>query len=368
MQKILTLIITIFLLGISASVTHAKEPATPELNLSSVIELAIKNSKELKKANLDIEKTEEKKEYSSNQLSYTPVIGWTYNPQLDVLWYTVLSDDLSYQMSKRNQNVQQDKLILDTCQKYWNVLKAQENVKKSELNVKMMEMELRQVQALGRVGMSPSGMGPQMALKQAEGALTSAQANLTAAQNELDSAYDNLNQQIGLWPQDRPILIDEVEFSPVEIDDIQIHVQRVVESSPIVWLANEGVTMAKYSQELVYATGQYTPYKIRNIELEQAELGAISAEKAVKIATREMYYSVLNMEENYRAAEQRRIAAEEALRVANISYKVGMSTKLDVVKAEVALVELEKGLMDIAISHVYMKLVLYKPWAVSPGA
>jgi len=369
MRKVLTLMLTVmFLLVIGTPAVFAKEPATPELSLSEVIERAIKNSKELKKANLDIEKADEKKEQSSDKLSFTPVIGGTYNPQLEVAWYTLLSNDLSYQMSKRNQNIQQDKLILDTCQKYWNVLKAQENVRKSEMNVKMMEMELQQVKAFGKVGMSPAGMGPQLALKQAEGAFTSAQSALVAAQNEIKNAYDNLNQQIGLWPQDRPVLIDAVEFSPVEIDDIEIHAQRVIESSPSVWMADEGVTMAKYSKELIWATGQYTPYKIRNIELEQAELDALSAKDAVKLATREMYYSVIDMEKNYVAVEQQKIATEEALRVTRMYYEVGMSTKLDVIKAETSLAELEKTLLDLTVGHAYMKLTLYKPWAVSPGA
>ncbi|ACA60607.1 TolC family protein [Candidatus Desulforudis audaxviator] len=345
----------------------AKEPATPELTLNEAVTLAIRQSAALKKAGLDVDKAEELRRQAADQLTFTPVRGGSYDPRVEIAWYSLLSADLNWQMSKRTQNVEEDRLVLSTCRKYWDVLKAKEKVRAAEAGVRKAELALRKTRALARVGMSAPGMSPQVALAGAEAALAGARTGLAAARNELDAAYEGLNQLTGFWPQYRPVLVDSVEFRPVEVDNLDVHVQRVLESSPAVWLANEGVTLAKYAQELMWARGQYTPYKVRQIEVEQAELDAVSARDAVRLATRELYYSLRSLEAAHAAALEQVKAAQEALRVTLLAREVGMATAADVAEREAALAEAEQELFDLACQHAYLKLAFQKPWAVSAG-
>jgi outer membrane protein TolC len=347
----------------------AKEPATPELTLNEALTLALRQSEALKKAGLSVDKAEELRRQAADQLTFTPVLGGAggFNPQVEIAWYSLLSADLSWQMSKRTRDAEEDRLVLNTCRKYWDVLAAQEKVRAAEAGVREAELALRQTRALVRVGMSAPGMSPQLALAGAEAALAGARTGLAQARNGLDTTCEGLNELIGLWPQDRPVLTGAPEFGPVEVDSLDAHVRRVLEQSPAVWLANEGVTLAGYAQELMWARGQYTPYKVRQIEVEQARLDAVSASDAVRLATREFYYALQNLEAAHAAALEGVRAAAEARRVTRLRQEVGMATAADVAEREAALAEAEQSLFDLVCRHAYLKLAFQKPWAVSAG-
>ncbi len=350
-----------------------KEPATPELKLNEVISLALKNSENLEKYKLDIDKTSEKRDQASDQLNYTPIPGGgTYDPQVQVAWYSLLTADLNWLMSKRTYIAQEDRLVLDTCQKYWNVLKAQDNVRCKELAVTQSGLALRRVQAMVRLGMTPpempSGTAPSAALAAAESSLAGALANLAQAQNDLNTAYEALNQPIGLWPEDRPVLVDEVKFELLPEDDLDAAAQRVLENSPTVWLAEESVNLAGYASQLMWHSGQYSPYEVRKIEEEQAQLNAVSTKDAVKLLTRSLYYTVRNLEAGREAAEKAVAVSEESLRVAKLMYDLGMITKENLVQREVSLAEARQSLLSLDVQHAYTKLAYQKPWAMSTGS
>ncbi|MEW5952346.1 MAG: TolC family protein [Bacillota bacterium] len=366
MYRILTVLISIMLLsGLWVPGVWAKEAATPEIGLNEAISIAINKSNTLKKVNLEIDKAYENRQEADDELDYTPVPGNIYNPMVGAAWYSLLSHDLSWQMSKRNYIVEEDRIVLETCQKYWNVLVAQEKYKVSKHNLKKSEIELANIRALVNVGMAPQGMSPAMAIKQAEGKKAASFAAYVTAENELSKAYEALNKLIGLWPEDRPILKDNILFTPLEDVALDAHVRSVLDHSPSVWLAEEAVSMAKYAQSMMFAMGKYTPYEVRKIEVQQAELDSMNARDAIRMATREMYYALRNIEEAYASTEKGIQTAQEALRVIKLLYEVGMATELDVVQAEEALAEVKQGLVDLSAQHAYLKMAFQKPWAIS---
>lgn len=369
MRKLIIALGVIFIISIWSTACLAKEPATPQLKLSEAIDMAIKNSESIKKSSLEIDKSKEKRENASDKLTFTPVSGGSYDPGVEAAWYGLLSADLTWMMSKKSYTSEEDRLVLDVCKKYWNVQKSLSEVKVKETSYSLAELSLRRVQAMVRLGMtppdSPPGASPQAALEAAGAQLAGAKSELTKARNTLNSDYEALNQLLGLWPEDRPALVDEVNFEILKIDNLDTEVQRVIETSPQIWLAGEKVNLAKYAYEMMWASGQYTPYEVRKIEKEQAELDAISAKDAVRLATRGLYYTVKNLEGGIAASEKAVAGAEEALRVAKLQYELGMITKENLLKTEVSLAQARQTNLDLIRQHAYMKLAFQKPWAVS---
>lgn len=357
----------VLLSGLWLPSAWSKEAATPEFTLNEAISTALEKSNALNRASLEIDKAYENRQEASKELDYTPVPGSIYNPMVGVAWYSLLSNDLSWQMSKRSHNAEEDRTVLEACQKYWNIIAAQEKLDVSKQNLRKVEMELSNVRALVNVGMSTQGMAPAMAIKQAEGKKSASIAALVAAENELNKSYEALNKLIGLWPEDRPVLTDGILFTPLENIDLNTHIRSVLDHSPSVWLAEEAVTMAEYAQGMMFAMGKYTPYEVRKIEVQQAKLDSITARDAVRITTREMYYTVRYLEEAYASTETGIQAAQEALRVVKLLHGVGMATSLEVIQAEVALAEAKQGLVDLTVQHAYWKMAFQKPWVVSPG-
>lgn len=345
-----------------------EEPEANQLKLNEAIDLALEHSKSITRSELDIEKYKEQREDAQDSVTFTPT-GGAPNPAAEAAWYSLLSTDLSWQMSKKSYAAEEDRVVLDTCKYYWNVQKSLENVKNKELAVKLAEMALQRVQAMVRVGMTPpdapAGASPQAALTSAEGSLAKAKSDLTQAQNKLNSDYEALNLLIGLDPADRPFPADNIEFEPLPDVELETEVQRVIEKSPKIWLAEEKINLAKFAYEAMWATGQYTSYDVRKVEKEQAELDAVTAKDATRLATRGLYYTVRNLEAGIAAAEKGVAAAGEGLRVAKLQYELGMITKENLQQAENGLTQAKQTLADLIRQHAYMKMAFQKPWAVS---
>ncbi|MDK2887871.1 MAG: hypothetical protein PWP72_749 [Thermoanaerobacter sp.] len=346
----------------------AGEPARPELSLSKAIEMAVKQNKALKIDELEIERTEALREEAADRLSFTPTGDSGYDPEVEAAWYSLLQADLTWRMSRKSYDARLDGITLAVCQLYWNVLKAQENVKVKELALELARLELRKSQSAYRLGLTgrlqSSGSAASVkGLEQAVADVAEAESALAAAQNELDKAYLKLNQLVGLHPGDRPVLVDKLEFSPLQVADLDTEVNRVLENSPSVWLAEQKVTQKKYATDLMFASGQYTPYDVRQAELAQAELDARNARDAVEMQVRELYHTLKSLEESYRSAERAAATAREELKEKQVMYRLGLATGADVLAAEVNLASANYALTELAAQYAYNKMVFQKPWA-----
>ncbi|AEG16811.1 outer membrane protein-like protein [Desulfofundulus kuznetsovii DSM 6115] len=346
----------------------AGEPARPELSLSKAIEMAVKQSKDLKMDELEIKRTEALREEAADRLSFTPTGDSGYDPEVEAAWYSLLQADLTWRMSKKSYDARLDGITLAVCQLYWNVLKARENVKVKELALELARLELQKSQSAYRLGLTgrlqSSGSAASVkGLEQAVADVAEAESALAAAQNELDKAYLKLNQMLGLHPGDRPVLVDKLEFYPLQVADLDTEVSRVLENSPSVWLAEQKVTQKKYATDLMFASGQYTPYDVRQAELAQAELDARNARDALEMQVRELYHTLKSLEESYKSAEQAAATAQEELKEKQVMFRLGLATRADVLAAEVSLASANYALTDLAAQHSYNKMVFQKPWA-----
>ena len=356
MLRLITALILVFSLLVP-SAALAREPAAPELTLNQAIAMALEHSEAVKKAEKEIDRTYELREESADQLDYVPTAP-PGNPMVEIAWAKLLTADLTWRMAKKNLTAEQDEVALDACRKYWDVLVAQEKVRVAEAGLQKADWDVRRARVSFLVGMIP-----QADLLAAESQLAGAKAALEAAKNDLDNAYASFNQLVGLWPQDRPVLVDGVNFAPLEVPDVNVEAGRIVSESPTVWLANEKVTLQKYLEDMMFYTGEYRPYQARKIEVEQAELDAASAKKMLEEVTRSLYYKAKSLEESYRSLQEGVKTAEENLRVTKVKYDVGMATRAEVAAAEAALAQARQKALEAACQHAYLKLAFEKPWA-----
>lgn len=350
-------LITALFTGTLVTGAWAKEPAKPELSLNQAVALALKHDEGLRKAEKEVDRTEEMRKYRAEKVDYTPTEP-PGSALVEVPWSNFLMADLTWAMSKKSLTAEQDKIALDTCKKYWDLLLAQEKLKTAEVSLFNAQRQLRNARVTYE-----AGIAPRTTLVAAEAQYRGAESTLAAARNDLDKAYVALNKLIGLWPEDRPVLTDEMKYTPLEVSNLDYEVTKVLESAPTVWLAQEKVTLQKYLEDMMFYTGEYRPYQARKIEVEQAELDAASTKKAFEQMTRSLYYGVKSLEEAYAGAQEGVRVAEENLRVAKVKLTVGMATPTDVTAAEKALAEARAASYDLACQHAYMKLAFAKPWA-----
>lgn len=368
-KRVARFLFIIFLLGSLLTVgirpVTAEEAANPEITLDEAISSAVANSEVVQKAAKEVDRTEEIRNYQ-----YDVLQGLSTEPAftaaVEVPRSQLLTSDLTWRITKKSLTAAEDKVALDTCNKYWAILKNQKKVEAAEATLNAALKQLQVARAGERVGISMlASMSPTQYLIASESQYTGAQAALEAAKNDLASAYSAFNQNVGFAANDRPVLKDELIYTPLNVDNIDYEVAKVLENHPLVWQANEAVTLQEYLKNMMFYTGEYQPYEARQITVEQAQLDVVALKKLYEQVTRSTYYSAKNLEEGYNAMQQGIKSSEENLRVKKLMYEVGMSTAAEVAAEEQKIATARSDAFERLSQQAYMKLAFQKPWAVS---
>lgn len=358
MKKYLSSLILILFILLAALPVWAAEPASPNLTLNDAVTKALANSKSVKNAAVEVDSTRILRDQKAEDVGFilTEPSG---NLSIDAAFANLLTTDLTWQMSYKTLTVQQDSVALGACKKYWDVQQSLVALDAARTSLKQADQDILKARVSQRVGLISNAD-----LIAAEAKYASAKGSLDKAQNDLETAYTALNQAIGLASGDRPVLVEELTFTPLDKDvNLDVAVNHTLQKSPSIWLANEKVNIQKYAKESIYFTGSYTQYEVRNNNVTQAVNDYASTKEAAETLTRNLYYSVRTLEENYPAAEQAVKLAEENLRVGQVKYQVGMATRADVAALETALAQARQSLLQIKANHAYYKLAFDKPWA-----
>jgi len=360
--KVLALgLITAFLCTAAIQPVSAREVNTPQISLNQAIDMALTHSETVEKAKKEIERTEEIAEHRADQLGYIPYYPGT--GAIEVPWAAYLTSDLQWRMSKKSLTAEEDAVAMNTARKYWNVLLAQKKVEANEKAAEAAQVQLRNGQLAYQVGMLN-----QEGLIGLETQYQAAQSSLGEARNNLQKAYAEFNQLVGLWADDRPVLTDNVNFTALEITNLEAEVNRVLSQSPAVWNADRAVDLQKQLQDMAFYTEDYSPYLARKMEVEKAEMDAQNTKELFANTTRLLYYTVKNLEENYAALQNSIKLTEEQLRVVKQKYELGMATKAEVTEKEKELVSEQATALELVCDHAYMKLAFAKPWAANLGS
>ena len=356
--KVIVIMAAVLLLaGQSIGAAHAQEePSQPAITLNQAIAMALDESKTLTKAANQIEMNENLYEDAVDNLDFIPTAPGT--AVVESAYAQTVSANLTWQISQRSLTAEQDKTVLDTCNKYWAVLNAQAKTDLAQANLDYARVQLINAQASQRVGMLANSD-----LIAAEAQLGTAQASLAAAQNDLAGAYVALNQKIGLWPEERPLLVDTVAYAPLEVDSMTHEVARVLSNAPAVWQAEQAVSMQNILQKMAFYSGSYTSYENRKLAVEDAELDAATTKQTFEKLTHDIYNNIISLEESYAAALQGEKVASENYRVKELQFQLGMVTQADLIGAKKDLLTAENNLFGLTCQHAYLKLTFEKPWA-----
>ncbi len=362
-------LLVLLLISVPAGISLAGQSEEPGLGLSEAIQSALQNSDAVKKAEKEISRTQELRNYVNSQLNFIPV-GHVGTPAVETAYSNAVSSELSYQMSRKSLTAAEDSVVLDTCQKYWAVLKAQEKVKAAEKEAEATLSQLQNSRIAEQVGVSLiANLSPRQLTMTSEAQYLGAQAALEVALNDLEKAYISLNQIIGSNSCERPLLKDELVYTTWDIN-IDQTVNRALDHSPLVWQAEQMVSMKELLKDIVaYSSGgQYEPAEARRLEVEQAQLDVSSTRDLLEESTRSLYYQIQGLEESYTGAVGAVELAEENLRVKKIMYELGMATMAEVKAEEQKLANARYQVTDLIYNHAYLKLACAKPWAAQLGA
>lgn len=335
-----------------------------ELSLERAISLAIANSSELKEAKAEVRAAEitRDKVWELNNA----VLMKTYIPGTD-LHVSIPTDqdpqgkvyatNFDWLAKQKSYEMKVDSVVLSVYQKYYGVLQALADLEAKELAAKQYQEQL----SIAKLRLSV-GLDSPVSLNSAEAQAAAASAALETAKKNLDKAYGELCELLGLPEGSRPKLTDAVNYEKLSIEgDAEAFISGIAESSPPVWIANEGVRLVKQT----WGMNQFASYDLDKANLEKAKANVEVTKEGMKKVARQIYYSVRDLEGKHDAALQQLRAAEELARVTRLQYELGMATRAQVTAAEAAVASAKSGLVTLQCNHDLLVKALYKPWAAS---
>lgn len=364
-KHIAALLAMLLFTAIIAPAVLAQDTATQtgerQLTLQEAYDLAAKNSRSLRQAELAVDRALEVKNYRLDQVSYTPS-GPTPTEAATAFTAAAMADT-AYQMAVKSRAVAEDSLYLSVVQNYSNLLAAQENLeysKKSLENAKLQNRINNLSLALGMTSPIQYGIG--------NSAYETAQLALETAQTALDKAYTDFNNLLGISVTERPVLLDRPHFEPLNIDNIESHISRVLNQDPNIWMTEQSVNLAAMELDLYnYMNPLRDPYEAEKIDVKNAELSAADTRSQMEYMLRTLYNSVKQLEEGYKMQEQALNIAEQSLTLKKLMYEVGMVSNVEMSNAELEASKARLELEKTAYQHMYLKLALEKPWAYVTG-
>jgi len=358
MKKIVhSLLLVLLFIAMITPLAYAQDGNV--ITLDQAIDMATKHSNSIKQMEYDIEKGEEYQKAALNNLSYIP--SGPAEPQVAAAWTAALNTQISLQMAKKSKEVERDKIALNVFNEYTGVLQATKDLELAELKYEKAKKDW-QITLLSY----DCGLISQSQLKLAESGQKAAQASYELAKKEVENAYQNFNSLIGLSLNERPLLLDAIEYTPIGIADLDHEIARIMNGNPAIWLAEQQISLAEIQLDLYnWADPLREPYEVKKINIEKAELTAADGKQQMKDALYSLHKAIVQLEDSYAIACEALKMAQEDFRVKEVQYELGMLSKQDYMASKLALTEAENNLNKIVYQHESLIQTFYKPWAAS---
>lgn len=360
------LILSVFLalsMFVSRGMCSANEQQKKiELTLNQAVEMALKESVTLKQAELGEDRARKVAENAWD--AHNLQLRATYD-EASQLYASVPVDqdafplffkaDRGWRIAQRTYQITRDATELAAKKCYFDVLQASANLDAAKKAYEFNQSSLRSAQAMYQVGMNNA-----QTLELAKLGLQKSNLDLQSAKADLDKAYMALNQLIGLDPMARPVLIDAIPYEKLKVDSLDADVSRATrsEDNPALWIKKEQYEISRY-------LWSYTiPDSAGKIDIDKSYLEYDTARKTIRDKMYQLCDNIITLESSYNTALQNVKATEEKYRVEQLRYNVGMSTKKDVLEAEMLLEQAKLALKKVAAAHHLGKVTFEKPWLI----
>lgn len=359
---------TMLLFGcVCAAWADADEAEPAGLSLDEAIERALQHSTIIKQAELDVDRAREVADAAWDLHGYSLLASWTGTGDLytsregvdENSWFRALSADRQWHIQKAGLGMRIDAVLLQVQQSYYNVIKQATALERAKAAAEKAERDYRTTQVMANIG-----MGTSVQVDGARAALEGARSELEQAQGDYEGAYRELNKLIGFRLDERPLLSTPLEFEVLEVPSVDAAVSRAlsVEQNPYLWSLKEGHELSRY----VWTFTQ--PQEAGKIDIDKAKLGYEDARENTRNLMYALYDRLKTLEAAHESATAGVAAAEEALRIAELKYQLGMITRTDVLDAQAKLAQVQEGLYEIRILYALTKEQFLKPWLASAGA
>ena len=350
-----------YLFAAAANDIIPEEEAAPYLTYEEALELALKNSLELKNARENVVQAEEMRDHLSSMrpFGYTPVgPGYDYLDALDrELLMNFVQGDIAWQMAAKQVGILEEGIAFQVKNAYDEVLKKKAEREVADLSLEYAAQKLRQSKV-----MAECGAESYFNLRMIQNDYNEEKQKIKAQEKLLEKAYLDFNGLLLLEPDERPVL--KGEFLPDWLEEINLerHLIYVYNENPLLWMQEQKIKIAEHGLDLYTYNVGAPPYKVREIDVIKEKNNLAAMKENLGTTTLSLYNQLQQLEGQYALLEINFSKAQNALDLQTVRYRLGMAVALDLQQAELALAQLEYQMQNILMAYDQLKTLFQKPW------
>lgn len=322
------------------------------LSLDQAIEQTIESSPTIKEAKLNLDQAKvDYDKYRRNLRDLKKGVNTRDKDSIKYLQRVKLQEitgEYGLENSKRNYEATVEKLKAEIEGAYYGLLQAQQRAEINKANVETAKDLYKKTKKKFELGLvaKQEVINSELSLIQAEN-------NYKSAQNTVKSTRMKLNMALGYDVMKEVKLEDELEYKEFKADGIAEAILKALLNRNEIKAVEYGYERTKVNFAITkkqYPDITYQ-YKEGKINLEKAEKELNDAKKGIEMEVRGNYLNVMQKQEEIKSGEKSVELAEEALRLSQLSYDVGMSVLTDVQKAQTALLQAKLGLSQAILDY-----------------
>ena len=351
-SKIISAVLCISIL--MSSMVFAAENKDTTLDIQSLdyqtaVDMAIKNASSLKKIADQIDVTLDNKEDlfdggvrpgDSTQLVVVSAQRLAYLSN-------IYSLDASYRISKITEDVTKIGIQAAVKNSFTTILLNQSKLDLLQKNYNLQKQLLAQANVKNQVGV--------MSNKDLEDLNRQTQQmaeQIKQLQMNIDNAYIALNDLIGTNPEDRYEIVNEVEYTPLEMTmSLEMYINRKLSTDQSLQMQQIGVENAEFAAKTISLGTTGSQYRTTELEATNAARDYKNAKEDKEKSIRDAYIQLQQLESVRKNLQTDLEKAKSDLEKAEVNFKVGNITKLTLDQATLALESIENSFLENTLNH-----------------
>ncbi len=314
------------------------------LDIDTAIDMALKNSTELKTANLSLELSEKQVESSQNTVDYNT----GSNGLQSIL--SLIKNQASYKNSEEEKAVTEQKIAYEMEQSFIEILNLERDIEISERNIDIQEKNLNISRAKYNMGLLSK-----QELNEAESSFEKSKENIETQKTNLKNAFKNLNIIIGESDTSKEYnLLIDVDYEPVEIEtSIETYAEaRTLESVAVKNAErNLQVTKQSYVVEQVSDTGTTVSLMQAENSVSTSEMSLSDMKENMENQIVNLYNTIKSLETSIENNKKQLSDLNKNLEIAKLKYDMGSISEIELLQAENQVAEMENTIIEQIYQH-----------------
>ncbi|MCT4607152.1 MAG: hypothetical protein N4A64_13815 [Marinisporobacter sp.] len=314
---------------------------------TQVVEIALKNSKDVKGKEKDLDRASEV--YEDTQI----VLG-TYIPSLI---QAKKACEINQEWAEKNLATTKESiedLVINSINNI-NILKLKMNV--NDLKITNSKKELEMMKLKKDLGLE-SQYNYDNFKKEHEDLMKEHEK----LKIDMKNSYVVLEEMFGLENIKQYDVQNKIAYNLLQEIDIDTLIRKELASNPNIWYLEKNVELKELAVKLHEYNKAGDSYAVKEIDVTKAEIDLDQAKTNLEYSMRVAYNQIKKIEEQHEQLQLKLQKLQNSLKTAKVNYDAGLIIELDVKKIEAGVKELEASIKELEMNHEKQVKYLHKPY------